>query len=296
MNPEVPSISSVILFGMLAVITFTLARKRNFFSQVSESDNWLFPIRWFHVASIFAIYFGVAAVISPIIAKILQNVLFAHPKANTLLSYASWVNFINSSIILFLILCFLFCIPRIIRKNIWMKQNFTAHLYRKDFYFACLAWIISFPIVVFVNQLFDFLLSNVFSIHIMPEQLAVYFLKMTFGNSFYLSLAVITIIIFAPIVEEILFRGFLQSFIRQHLGSKQAIFITSVLFALFHYSPEQGFSNLTIIASLFTFSLFLGLAYEKRQSLPSPIMLHSLFNAVNVCNLYFLGGIPGGCL
>jgi uncharacterized protein len=294
MNPEAPSLSSIILFGVLSLITFSIARKRKFFSLSVE--NWVFPLQWFHVASVFAIYFGVTAVISPIIAKILQRFLFAHPTSNTLLSYASWVNFINSSLILFLILCFLFSIPRILRQNIWVKQNCTVHLFRQDFYLASLGWIISFPIVVFVNQSFDWILSNIFSVQIMPEQIAVYFLKMTFSDPFYLLLAVITIVIFAPIVEEILFRGFLQSFIRQHLGSKQAIFITSVLFAFFHYSPEQGLSNITIIASLFTFSLFLGLVYEKRQALPSPIMLHSLFNAVNVCNLYFLGGIPGGCL
>jgi len=114
---------------------------------------------------------------------------------------------------------------------------------------------------------------------------------MTFGYPLYLVFAILTIGVFAPIIEEILFRGFLQSWIRQHLGSKQAILITSLLFAFFHYSPEQGIANITIIASLFVFSLFIGFVYEKQGMLASPIMLHSLFNAINGCNLYFFGGI-----
>jgi len=151
--------------------------------------------------------------------------------------------------------------------------------------------VISFPLVIFVNQLFDWIVSNVLNVPQVPEQLAVYFLKMTFGHPLYFFLATLTIVVFAPLIEELLFRGFLQSFIRKQLGSKQAIFITSILFSFFHYSPEQGLANLTIIASLFTLSLFIGFSYEKTKSLATPIIFHSLFNTVNVCNLYFLGGI-----
>ena len=117
---------------------------------------------------------------------------------------------------------------------------------------------------------------------------------MTFAHPSLFVLTISTIVIFAPVIEELLFRGFLQSFIRQHLGSKQAICITSVLFAFFHYSSEQGIGNLPIIISLFVLSLFIGFIYEKRGSLAAPIALHAIFNAVNVVNLYFLGGMPGG--
>jgi membrane protease YdiL (CAAX protease family) len=296
MNPETPSINSILFFGILSLIMALIGKKRDFFSLPLEVKNWRLPIHLIHVVSAFAIYFGVSVLLTPFIAKILQQFLFAHPSPTTLLSYASWVNFINSGTIFLLLLCFFFFSPKTIRNPIWRRTSSERHFYRSDFLFAAAAWIISFPLVVFINQLCDWIVSQLFQIHIMPEQLAVYFLKMTFGHPFYLLLAVLTIVVFAPIVEEILFRGFLQSYIRQHLGNKQAIFITSVLFSLFHYSPEQGLANMTIIASLFVFSLFLGFVYEKKGSLPTPIALHALFNMVNVGNLYFLGGIPGGCL
>ena len=106
------------------------------------------------------------------------------------------------------------------------------------------------------------------------------------------SMVLFTIILLAPLIEEILFRGFLQTFIRQHLGSRQAIGITSLLFALFHYAPEQGLGNIPIVGSLLVLALFLGFVYEKRGSLLAPITLHACFNSISVLNLYFLGGFP----
>lgn len=281
----------VIAFAILAMITVSIGWKRDFFSLPSD-ERWIYPIKLIHVIVVFAIYFAFSAFLSPLIAKLIQRILFANPTVSSVLSYATWVNFINSSLVFLSLAGFAFVLP--IRKSIWCRES--PHSYGTDFSQAAFAWFIAFPLVVFVNQSLDWILTNLFHIQQMPEQLAVQFLKMTFGSPLLLILAIVSIIVLAPLVEEILFRGFLQSFIRQHLGSKQAIVITSVLFALFHYSSEQGIANLTIVVSLFVFSLFLGLLYEKRGSLAAPIALHSLFNAVNVVNLYFLGGIPGGSL
>jgi membrane protease YdiL (CAAX protease family) len=291
-----PDIASIFFLAILSFITISLGKKRGFFFFQEQTPSLESQIQWIHVASVFAIYFGVSVGLSPFAGKILQQILFTKPSPTTLLSYATWINFINSGAILLFTLIFFLSLPKLLRREIWRGLNNSQHVYRKDLMTAALAWIISFPPVLFINQLSDWMLSHVFHFQQMPEQLAVYFLKMTFGYPLYLSLAIITIIVFAPIVEELLFRGFLQSLIRKHLGSKQAIVITSVLFAFFHYSPEQGLSNITIVTSLFIFSLFLGFTYEKRRSLPAPMILHAIFNGVNVCNLYFLGGIPGGCL
>ncbi len=289
-------LGSIFLFGLLALILLLIGWKRDFFSLPPEAKSWKFPILWIHVVLAFLIYFAVSSLLTPFLGKILQHILFEHPSPITPLSYASWINFINSGTIFLFLICFLFCIPSLVRKELSLRTDPKPHSFWGDIRFACLGWIFSFPLVLFINQLFDWIVANLFHIQQIPEQLAVYFLKMTFGHPLYLSFAIITIVIFAPLVEEILFRGFLQSFIRKHLGNYQAIVITSLLFSFFHYSPEQGIANMTIIASLFVFSLFLGFIYEKRGSLLAPMTLHALFNAVNVCNLYFLGGIPKGPL
>lgn len=273
---------SILAFALLAFITLAIGWKRNFFSF--PSFHWFFQIRVVHVAMAFFIYFLFSVILSPLFGKWLQKLLVSKATTHSILSYAAWLNFLNSTMILVGLLILIYAIPLL--RNMWSREKIS---YSHDFGTAFTAWVISFPLIVFVNQGLDWIVTNIFHVAHAPDQLAVQFLKMTLGYPILFILALISIVVLAPLVEEILFRGFLQSFIRQHLGRKQAIFITSLLFSLFHYSPEQKMSNITIVGSLFAFSLFLGFIYEKRGSLFAPIFLHSLFNTINVVNLYFLG-------
>ena len=122
--------------------------------------------------------------------------------------------------------------------------------------------------------------------HDFPDQIAVLFLKMTFEKPGFLVLAMSSIVLFAPLIEETLFRGFLQSWLRRHLAPLPSIAISSILFTSFHYSGDQGASNISILSSLFVLGCFLGFLYERRQSLFSPLLLHGLFNALSAANLY----------
>lgn len=107
-------------------------------------------------------------------------------------------------------------------------------------------------------------------------------------------------VILAPIVEEVLYRLFLQTGVRRfihavahyralakdpgtpeppaHLGVWTSILVTSVLFALAHAPavPWQG------IAGLFVVSVAFGIVYERSGRLLVPIFMHAVFNALNV--------------
>lgn len=90
-------------------------------------------------------------------------------------------------------------------------------------------------------------------------------------------LAVIEAAILAPLVEEVFFRGIVQSFFRRALHSPRlAILLTSAVFAGMHYNQPQA------IPSLFALALVLGYNYERTGRLTSPIMIHAVFNAVNL--------------
>lgn len=108
--------------------------------------------------------------------------------------------------------------------------------------------------------------------------------------------------VIAPITEEILFRGFLQTYFIKLFGSRSktslltdwegvpfasplaekpddqtrwlAIFVTSVLFSAMH--PMHHWP------ALFVLSFFLGYAYEKKASLIPPILIHIFFNTLSV--------------
>lgn len=275
-----------IAFGILASLVLYFAGRAGYFSFQREEMKWQFPIRWHHVLSVFVMYFAVVIFLVPLLSSILRPFLTYSPA----IALATWLNFLTSFIILAAIALYCSAIPREVAWKMWRRSD--RPYFFQDMGFALLSFVIAFPVVIFLNEVFDLLLYHFFQVAELPDQLAVRFLKMTFQYPSYLFLSIVTVVLFAPMLEEVLFRGFLQSFIRQHLGSKWAIFITAFCFSVFHYSPEQGASNFSIISSLFAIALFLGFVYEKRGSLAASISLHVLFNAINVLNLYYLGGFP----
>ncbi len=85
----------------------------------------------------------------------------------------------------------------------------------------------------------------------------------------------------APIVEEALFRGILLPLFARRIGPGPAIAITSVGFALLHGEPGT-------LAALTVFSVALSLAYVRTRSLRTPILMHMIFNGVNLLLLAIL--------
>ena len=95
-------------------------------------------------------------------------------------------------------------------------------------------------------------------------------------------------IIVAPVIEEIIFRGMLQTAMGQRgLGRWPTIIVTSALFAAIHVSPTMW----PALPGLFVLAVCLGYAYERTGSIWSPIVIHMVFNAINISLV--LGGIVG---
>lgn len=95
-----------------------------------------------------------------------------------------------------------------------------------------------------------------------------------------LALVFLSLVIIPPIVEEIVFRGFLFGGLRTRLSLGWAIVITSALFAAPHLLG--GFSGLLWIAAVDTFVLSLVLCYvrEKTGALWAPIGIHAVKNSL----------------
>jgi membrane protease YdiL (CAAX protease family) len=90
-------------------------------------------------------------------------------------------------------------------------------------------------------------------------------------------LAVFEAVILAPLAEEVFFRGLVQSFFRRALHSPRlAILLASAIFAAVHYNQPQA------IPSFFALALALGYNYERTGRLTGPILIHAIFNAVNL--------------
>jgi membrane protease YdiL (CAAX protease family) len=75
----------------------------------------------------------------------------------------------------------------------------------------------------------------------------------------------------APVVEEVLFRGFLFGALRERIGPKAGAVAASAIFAAFHVYPE-------VVVPIFFVGLVLNLVYLRTGSLVHPILFHVLFN------------------
>lgn len=97
------------------------------------------------------------------------------------------------------------------------------------------------------------------------------------------------LIFFVPVVEEILFRGYIQSaLLRINWGVFPAIFTTSLLFTVFHFVGWSFQGSLlrtlhTLLpVSIFLLSLLLGFVRHRSGSLIASFILHACNNAVSV--------------
>ncbi|HZM64476.1 MAG TPA: CPBP family intramembrane glutamic endopeptidase [Candidatus Saccharimonadales bacterium] len=90
----------------------------------------------------------------------------------------------------------------------------------------------------------------------------------------------LSLVVLPPLVEEVLFRGFLFGSLRAKLSFQWAVVITSILFAIPHlFASSDGF---LWIAGVDTFVLSLVLCYlrEKTGALWASIALHAIKNSL----------------
>lgn len=104
------------------------------------------------------------------------------------------------------------------------------------------------------------------------------------STQFYVGLAVLSILVIGP-VEEVLFRGLIQNYLRPAYGAIGAVLVTSILFAavhLFAYSVQAPplETVLVSLASVFVLSLVLGGIYERYRNIVVVSAIHGFYNAV----------------
>ena len=99
-------------------------------------------------------------------------------------------------------------------------------------------------------------------------------------DKFIFALDALGLVFIAPIVEEFLFRGFLNNLLRGKVNTFIRMSIVSILFAAIHF-PYYIHNWIQFIDYLIG-SIVLFLVYERRRSLFDAILLHSLFNGLLV--------------
>lgn len=96
-----------------------------------------------------------------------------------------------------------------------------------------------------------------------------------------LTLALIAVgaVLFAPLIEEVLFRGFLYRNLRDMMGRPLALILSGLVFGLVHFHGDY-------ILPLAGLGVALALVYEWSGSLWVPIIAHAAWNALTLVQVH----------
>jgi membrane protease YdiL (CAAX protease family) len=85
----------------------------------------------------------------------------------------------------------------------------------------------------------------------------------------------LVVVVGAPLVEELVYRGFIQGGLQTQLGSTWALIIAAAWFTVVHLEPIE-------FPGLFAFAIVLGLCYKRTQRIGLSVVTHLAFNATGL--------------
>ncbi len=141
-------------------------------------------------------------------------------------------------------------------------------------------YILTIPVILLITVV-SYELLSLFQLEVQPQNVIA-----ALNEPCCLTLKVFVIfaaVIIAPIIEEIIFRGIALPLIAKHFGIKSAIVLTSLLFATVHF-------HLPSFIPLFALAAAMSIAYTYSGSIIVPIVMHMLFNIVNIAILIMASG------
>lgn len=280
---ESSSVTSIFFVLLLSLTTLYIAKKNGFF-RLSPDIRSSWPT-FLQTLGGFLVYIVVSILALPFVYLVSrfggmdEPIKHIDQLSNEIRGWLQW-----GTIIAIFVALLLYCL--LIRKEVrqiifWRekKPNFATAV--KDFAMGALTWLISYPIIMGVS-----LIAGMISKHLWGksgvEQVAVQQLLEIKGHSLLFAAMVLVVIVIVPFIEELLFRGFLQSWLRRKIGRSAALILTAFIFACVHFSKAQGIGNFELIVALFALSCFLGFIYERQRTLWASFGLHCTFNAISV--------------
>ena len=276
-------LSATAWFGAIAILTSFLAFRWGFFKYKDKKQH--VTISTASMVELFLLFL----VISLIGPFLLRHIVMAIAKGMSVPS--SDIRFflmttlqIGSEILLLLLIgLYAFAHNRIDMRRIFKLSKSSVW---KDLGIGAAAWIVSFPAVAAIDGLFESINLYFFKT-IGPPQIAVEFIR-ALAKSSYLWLGLLITVIIAPFIEEFIFRGCIQTYLRNRMTRMKAIVGSSILFSIVHFAPSQGVGNIPLLVSIFAFGLYLGFIYERQGSLFASFALHATFNALSLVRILYV--------
>jgi membrane protease YdiL (CAAX protease family) len=240
----------------------------NYLNRLAQKiSGW----RWLHSSFVFAIAlplwlligFGLSMVIAWVLLYVLTSVGVTFSGVDGTILNAAF-----AAVIYLLTLAFVVALPRVWHKYTTKKDiGLTRWPSWADIGLAPLGFIVYF----IASSLLVFIASSLFSSLDLSQVQDVGFTKLS--QSYEYMLAFVTLIVVAPVAEELLFRGFLYGKLKKHMPVWVAILITSALFGFIHGQWNVGLD-------VFALSIVLCSLREVTGNIWSGMLLHMLKNSV----------------
>jgi membrane protease YdiL (CAAX protease family) len=114
------------------------------------------------------------------------------------------------------------------------------------------------------------------------EQLAVEFVSRVHPL-----VAVLAVVIVAPIVEELFFRGFVFNAWLREYGMRRAVIGSALLFTVIHVS-DPTLAGLLALTPILLVAFVLSYVYARTRSLLTVVALHATFNAISTAIIFLI--------
>ncbi len=269
----------------VAIMVLLIGWFFRFFTYPNEKCEEECKIPFLAVFMGFAIFIGIAIIITPFLLSAWSYFWYGDiPDKETLLHHRGWASVLDIVLTFICLLYYTSKLPKRWRDGILGSHFNDMSFCRRNFRLGMATWLLCIPSVIAVDLLIGATL-NYFVGDEYIEQVAVQQLRRSLTDTPLLVMFAINVVVLVPVVEEILFRGMLQSWIKRHWGRNISIGLTSIIFVPFHFSEAQGISNMQILGDLMVLSLFLSFLKERQHSLVAPIVLHSTFNLMSVLRI-----------
>jgi hypothetical protein len=170
----------------------------------------------------------------------------------------------------------------LLRRRVAWREAFglESRAILRDVGKGMLFYLAALPFVVFYTFLYQVVLRGV-GYEIIMQEVA---LVVAGEQSFWMRVCLMGLaVVLAPLFEEILFRGIGLPLIARKWGVAPAVAAVSLFFAAIHF-------HLPSMMPLFVIAVAFSLAYIHSGSIVVPIVMHGLFNGVNVAMLMMLKG------
>ena len=148
-------------------------------------------------------------------------------------------------------------------------QDFSLSFQAKDLWGIPLGIACQLLLVVLVTLPFQWLFPSLFNSEAVEKRANDLF---DAAHGAWIVLLVVIVVICAPLVEEIVYRGFIQHNLGVAYGARISVLLASFWFAAVHLQLAE-------FPGLFAFALVLGVCFSRTKRLGLSIVTHISFNA-----------------